>query len=169
MAIFPFVGTGTDVADFTVDDVIISSPLVKGEKRMYSPFPYPVLDTWRRHALNSVATLQVLSTQCRITLLFALEADMHIVFYEVTDIDPKLLAGRYNYKKKASLVDQELTTPYTLSRLAMAELRQQQIPEQYVELIQQRVESDTLNHRIAGLCAAVYLTALILEEAEAIK
>ena len=52
-------------------------------------------------------------------------------------------------------------------QLAIKELNQQRVPEQYSTLIQQRIESAAFSHRVAGMCAAVYLTALLLEDDEA--
>ena len=169
MALFQFVGTGTAVADFTVDDAVISAPLVRGEARMYSEFPYPTLENWRRRALVASATIPVLSTRVRTALLFAHEADLKTMFLELTEVDPEALAGRYNFKKKANLADKELELPLTQIDAALKELAEQKIPEQYRELMEKRLRSENFNHRVAGLCAAVYFTALLLEEAEAIS
>jgi hypothetical protein len=167
MATLTFLGTGTGLGKFTVDDIIISSPLIKGERRLYSPFPYPTLEIWRRHALVASASIFELPTQCRTTVLFAHEADMGTMFYELTQTDPAILEGHYNYKKKAILAEQELSIPLSMKAKAFAELKQQNVPDQHVALIQQRVDSESFAHRVTGVCAAVYLTALLLEEAEA--
>lgn len=166
MATIPFIGVGTGLGKFTVDDVVISSPIVKGEGRLYTSFPYPTLELWRRHALSAAATINELPTQCRTALLFAHEADMKTVFYELTQIDPAILAGHYNFKKKANLADKELVRPLALKADAFKELKQLGLPEQHIELIQKRVDSESFAHRVAGVCAAVYLTALLLEEAK---
>jgi hypothetical protein len=168
MATIIFPGVGTSLGKFTVDGVVIATPLLPGEKRMYSPFPYSTLEMWRRTALSATSTLFELPTQCRTTLLFAHEVDMQTVFLELTRVDPKFLAGKYDFKKKAVLADSEMSTARESKALAFKELAQQRVPEQYVELIQQRVESSAFNHRVTGMCAAVYMTAILLEEAEAI-
>lgn len=51
---------------------------------------------------------------------------------------------------------------------ALRELATLQVPDGHIELIKKRLESQTFNHRVAGFCAAVYLTSLLLEEDEAI-
>lgn len=167
MATIIFPGVGEALGKFTVDDVVISTPLIRGETRMYAEFPYPTLEIWRRSVLAATSSLFELPTQCRTAVLFAHEADMKTVFFEITKTDPALLAGNYNFKKKAVLADKELTTAREQTLLAIKELNQQNIPEQYVTLMQQRVESAAFAHRVAGMCAAVYLTALILEDDEA--
>ena len=169
MATIVFPGVGEALGKFTVDDVVISTPLLKGEKRMYSTFPYPTLEMWRRNILAATSSLFELPTQCRTAVLFAHEADLKTVFVELTEIDPALLAGNYNFKKKAVLADKELAKAREQTLLAVKELNQQDIPEQYVTLMQQRIESPAFGHRVAGMCAAVYMTALLLEEAEARK
>jgi len=163
--IFP--GVGEALGKFTVDSVLISTPLILGEKRMYSGFPYPTLEMWRRNVLSATASIFELPTQCRTAVLFAHETDMKTVFFELTETDPKLLAGTYNFKQKAVIADKALETARESKLLALKELNEQQIPEQYVSLMQQRVESAAFAHRVAGMCAAVYMTALLLEEAEA--
>jgi len=167
MATIIFPGVGEALGKFTVEDIVISTPLLPGEKRMYEPFPYPTLEMWRRNVLSATSSLFELPTQCRTSVLFAHEADMKTVFFEITKIDPALLAGNYNFKKKAVLADKELTNARGQTTLAIKELNQQRIPEQYVTLMQQRVESAAFSHRVAGMCAAVYMTALILEDDEA--
>lgn len=165
--IFP--GVGVALGKFTVDNVVIAVPLLPGEQRMYTPFPYPTLENWRRQALSATSTLFEVQTQCRTTLLFAHEADLKTVFFELTQMDPALLAGHYNFKQKAVLADQQLAVARESTHQAMVELIQQRVPEQYMTLISQRVESVSFATRVAGVCAAVYLTALLLEDAEARK
>lgn len=167
MATLTFIGTGTNLGKFTVDDVVISSPMVAGEKRLYSPFPYPTLEIWRRHALVASASIFELPTQCRTTVLFAHEADLGTMFFELTKVDPAILEGHYNFKKKAILADKELAAILTVKEEALKELKQQGVPNQHTDLIQSRVDSNVFAHRVAGICAAVYLTALLLEDAEA--
>jgi hypothetical protein len=168
MATIVFPGTGALYGEFTVNDVVVSVPLLQGEHRLYTAFPYPTLERWRQNVLAATATLFELPTQCRTAVLFAHEADMGTVFFELTQEDPDTLLGYYNFKKKADLADRELTTPHTLKTQALQELYQQRIPEQYITLIQQRLDSAAFGPRVTGMCAAVYLTALLLEEAEAI-
>lgn len=167
MAFATFLGTGTITGEFTIDDVIVTRELITGEYRLQKPFPYPTLERWRQHALTATASIEAWDTRGRTTVLFAHEADMGSVFLGLTREDPALLAGHYNFKKKANLADRELSVIYGLTALALSELKKQRVPDSHVALIEQRLSSATFNHRVAGVCAAVYLTALLLEEAEA--
>jgi len=168
MATVQFVGTGTILGRFTIDDALVSSPRIKGEARLYTPFPYPTLEVWRRGALSATASITEVDTQVRTTVLYAHSADMGSVFFEVTNVNPAILAGHYNFQRSAVLADKDLAVPRTMARSALAELKQLLVPDQYLMLIQQRLESETFNHRVAGLCAAVYFAGVLLEEAEAI-
>jgi len=168
MATFPFVGTGTIIGEFTIDDVIVKAYLVAGEYRLRGAFPYLTLDLWRRQALSATASIPELETQGRTTVLYAHEADLDALLLSVTKLDPEALVGHYNFRKKAAAVDQELSTTYRLQELALAELAQQGIGESHIQLLRARINSATSMHRVAGVCAAVYLTALLLEQAEAI-
>lgn len=168
MATIPFFGTGTIYGRFTIDDVIVSSPRIPGETRMFTPFPYPTLEVWRRGALSATASIQEIDTQVRATVLYAHSADMGSVFYELTNVPPTILAGHYNFQQSAPLADKALIVQRTMSRAALSELKELLVPDQYLMLIQQRIDSDTFNHRVAGVCAAVYLAGLLLEQREAI-
>jgi hypothetical protein len=168
MAFATFVGTGTVTGEFTVDGSVVSAPMLPGEYRLQTAFPYPTLDRWRRDALVATSSIEAWDTRGRTTLLFAHEADLASMFLALTGVPAEKLAGFYNFKRKALLADKDLATPIKLKELAIRELTAQRIPGSHVALIRQRIESETFNHRVAGICAAVYLTALLLEEAEAI-
>jgi hypothetical protein len=168
MAFATFVGTGTITGEFTIDDLVVSAPMLPGEYRLQTEFPYPTLERWRRDALVATASIDAWDTRGRTTLLFAHEADMASVFLDLTGVLATKLAGHYNFKRTAILADKTLTTARALKDLAMRELTAQRVPDSHVAFIRQRVESEAFNHRVAGMCAAVYLTALLLEEAEAI-
>lgn len=168
MAFATFVGTGTITGEFTVDDIVVTSPMLPGEYRLQSPFPYPTLERWRRDALVATASIDAWDTRGRTTMLFAHESDMGAVFFDLTGVAPATLAGNYNFKRKAILADKDLALALQLKDAAMRELASQRIPESHLALIQQRLDSATFNHRVTGICAAVFMTALLLEEAEAI-
>lgn len=169
MATAQFFGTGTSSGDFTIDGVIFTKPLIVGELRLRTAFPYPNLERWRQHALSTTSTQARLDGQARTTILFAFEAGMGALFFDLTNVPPETLAGHYNFKRKALLVDKDLTLVMPLKEGALRELKQQRIPDMHIEMIRQRLESATFNHRVTGICAAVYITALLLEEAEAIS
>lgn len=168
MAFFTFVGTGTITGEFTIDDIIVTAPLVRGEYRLQKAFPYPALETWRRYVLTATASIPAWDTRGRTTVLFAHEADLGAMFLGLTKIDPELLSGHYNYKRKALLVDKDIALVMPRKTEALRELEQQRLPKNHIELIKQRLDSETFNHRVAGMCGAVYFTALLLEDAEAI-
>jgi hypothetical protein len=169
MATFPFLGSGSITEAFNIDYALISRPLLLGETRLRSPFPYPELDAWRRAALTYTAATPTtgssdIATRGRTTLLFAHEADLSSIFFDVTPNTEELIAGYYVDKRKAQDVDVSLTSAYQQTARALAELRGQGVPVQYADLLQLRLESAAFNHRVAGLCAAVYLTGIILAE-----
>ena len=169
MAIYPFLGTGTAYGRSTVYGSVSAYAPVKGEDRLSRPFPYPTLEQWRRYALTAASTSTALTTQRRMAVLFAHEEEMQCVFNELTRTDPALLSGYYNDKQTAILADKALAIPYTLKTAAYLELKHQNIPDTYLHFIQQRVEGSSFAQRVAGVCAAVYLTAILLEELEAIS
>jgi len=163
-----FIGVGDLTGNFTIDDFVVARLFVPGEVRIQTPFPYPALERWRRHALEATSISIEPPTQGRTTVLFAHENGMGSVFFGLTDADPSILAGNYNHKQQGVLVDAALTGAYASALQVFAELKQQQVPPQYIQFIQQRLESATFSHRVTGLCAAVYLTALLLEQTEAV-
>jgi hypothetical protein len=169
MAFATFVGTGIITGEFTIDGVIVSLPVIPGEYRLQKPFPYPTLDLWRREALVATSSIEAWDTRGRTTVLFAHESDMGSVFFDLTKTSPEELAGIYNFKRKANLADKDLAVVLKQKELALGELVQQAVPAGHIDLIRKRLESATFNHRVTGICAAVYLTALLLEEVEALS
>lgn len=167
MATATFLGTGTADGDFTIDGLIYQKPFIVGEPRLQTAFPYPNLEQWRRHALSATSTVARLDGQGRTTVLFAHESGMGSVFFDLTGVQPSVLAGHYNFKRKAILVDRDLAIVFSLKEGAFAELKQQRVPDSHIDMIRKRVESLTFNHRVAGICAAVYMTALLLTQVEA--
>lgn len=168
MAFATFVGTGIVTGEFTVDDIVITSPMLPGEYRLQTAFPYPTLERWRQEALTATSSIPAWDTRGRTTMLFAHETDMGSVFFALTGVAPAILAGHYNFKRKAILADKDLATTLRLKDLALRELAAQRIPEHHIALIRQRLESPAFHHRVSGICSAVFMTALLLEEAEAI-
>lgn len=169
MATIPFTGTGDVTEVFNIDYELISRPLMTGELRLRTPFPYPALESWRRTALNYTAATPTTgssdtATRGRTTLLFAHEADLSSIFFDVTTNTEALIAGYYVDKLKALTVDDSFRGAYQQIPLVLAELKTQLVPEQYIDLLKQRLEGPAFNHRVAGFCAAVYLTSVLLEE-----
>ena len=94
------------------------------------------------------------------------EADLKAIFFDLTGADDASIAGWYVDKRKALAVDKALETAMTQLPQALRELKHQQIPDGHIELIRARLVSSSFAHRVAGLCAAVYLTALLLSDAQ---
>lgn len=169
MASATFLGTGTAFGDFTIDGIIFAKPLIVGEFRLQSIFPYPNLERWRQHALAATSTVSRLDAQGRTTVLFAHENGMGSVFFDLTDVDPEELAGHYNFKRKALDVDKLLALVMPLKEGAIRELKQQRVPDTHIALIRQRLENDAFRPRVTGICAAIYMTALLLTQVEAVS
>lgn len=167
MATATFVGTGTIYGKFTIDGAVTSRSLIKGEFRLQTPLPPPALDGWRRQALSFTSTIPAWDTRGRTVVLFAHEADLGSVFFDLTGVAPSVLAGFYQFKQKSNLADTLLTPAYADANRAMAELQALGVPGGHRALLTQRLESSTFNHRVAALCATVYLASILLEEAEA--
>jgi hypothetical protein len=168
MAFATFLGTGIITGEFTVNDIVVTSMMLPGEYRLQKAFPYPTLENWRGAALTACASIDAWDTRGRVAMLFAHESDMGSMFFELTGVPPELLAGDYNFRRKASLADKDLAIALKFKELALQELAAQKIPDSHIALIRSRLESATFNHRVTGICAAVFITALLLEEAEAI-
>lgn len=170
MALFQFYGSGDPIVAFNIDNVLVNKPIIQGEVRMQTPFPYPTLEMWRRAALQySAAPITTgsndLATRIRTAVLFAHEADLGSIFFDLTKVTATDLAGWYVDKLTAKAVDKSFGVAATQKELAMRELATLGVPSQYQLLLRSRLESASFNHRVAGLCAAVYLTALLLDEA----
>jgi len=163
-----FLGSGAPTGTFNIDHFLLEKTLLQGEARMWAAFPFPALETWRRTALEFTAATPTtggsdIATRARTTLLYAHEADLGAIFRSLTGSKTTDLQGYYVDKRKAKDVDASLTATYGLLKSALVELQQQKVPDQDVNLILSRLTSTVFNHRVAGLCAAVYLTALIQE------
>jgi hypothetical protein len=170
MATVQFTGTGIPTEAFNIDHSLISKELLYGEIRLRTGFPYPTLDAWRSAGMQATAATPTtgssdLGTRGRTLIIFAHEVDMSAIFYELAAPNTALLAGYYVDKVNAKIAEESLSTVLTSKSAAMRELRTQGVPEQYVDLIRSRLESPAFNHRVAGLCAAVYLTSIILTDA----
>jgi len=152
---------------FSIDGLIKTEALLPGEARLYAAFAYPTLEDWRRRALTAAATVTDIATQSRAAIVFAYGADMSVVFRELTGVIVTQLKGHYDFKSRANEADKKLLVAYQALPDALRELKQQGMPDQYLELILRRVTSETFNHRVAGVCAAVYFTGLLLSDAEA--
>src|SRR3954464_237515 len=122
MAFATFLGTGTITGEFTVDDIVVTSPMLPGEYRLQTAFPYPTLERWRQQTLTATSSISAWDTRGRTTMLFAHESDMGSVFFDLTGVAPATLAGHYNFKRKAILADKDLATALRLKELAMREL-----------------------------------------------
>lgn len=171
MANFQFLGSGDPIEAFNIDNVLVNKPLLYAEVRLRKDFPYPTLEAWRRSALQFTASptptgTSAIGTQARTTLLYAHEADLGPIFYELVGTSAEALAGYYVDKRKALEADRLLSTVLNLREAALEELLQIKVPLQHVTLLRSRLESTSFNHRVPGLCAAVYLTAIILYQAE---
>jgi len=171
MANFQFYGIGDPIVAFNIDNTLVNKPILPGEVRLQKAFPYPTLEMWRRSALQYTAApittgTDDLATRIRTAVLFAHEADMGSIFFDLTEVPPSLLAGWYVDKLTAKAVDKNFVAAMTQKELAMRELASMGVPAQHQALIRARLESASFNHRVAGLCAAVYLTALLLDEAD---
>lgn len=170
MATFQFYGSGDPIVAFNIDNVLVNKPVIQGEVRLQTPFPYPTLELWRRSAIQySAAPITTgsndLATRIRTAVLFAHEADLGSIFFDLTKITASALTGWYVDKLTAQAVDKSFAAAMTQKEMAMKELASIGVPSQYQMLIRSRLESASFNHRVAGLCAAVYLTALLLSEA----
>lgn len=172
MANFQFLGSGDPIEAFNIDNVLVNKPLLYAEVRLRKEFTYPTLESWRRYALQFTATpnptgTSAIGTQARTTLLYAHDADLGPIFYELVGTSPEVLTGYYVDKRKILDVDRLLSTALQAKEMALKELQQLQVPIQHIALLRSRLESVSFNHRVPGLCAAVYLTAIILYQAEA--
>jgi hypothetical protein len=170
MALFQFYGSGDPIVAFNIDNTLVNKPIIPGEVRLQKPFPYPTLELWRRSAIQySAATITTgsndLATRIRTAVLFAHEADLGSIFFDLTKVTATELAGWYVDKLTAQAVDKSFAAAMTQKELAMRELASLGVPVQYQALLRSRLESAAFNHRVAGLCGAVYLTALLLSEA----
>src|SRR4051812_17401265 len=134
MAFATFLGSGTITGEFTIDDIVVAAPLIPGEYRLQTAFPYPTLERWRREALTATSTIEAWDTRGRTTTLFAHETDMGSVFFSLTGVAPAALEGRYNFKRKAILADKDLATALKLKDMALRELVSQRIPESHIAL-----------------------------------
>ena len=169
MASFPFTGSGEPTEVFRINGALISKPLLPGELRLREAFPYPTLEMWRRTALSYTAATPTtgtsdLATRGRTTLLFAHEADLSSIFFDLMGTSAVFIEGYYNDKLRAQEVAKTFETALVSQRTALLELAQQKTPSQYLELLEVRLSSATFNHRVAGLCAAVYLSSNLLNE-----
>jgi hypothetical protein len=171
MANFQFLGSGDPIEAFNIDGTLLNKALQPGEMRLRKAFPYPALEMWRRSTLQFTASptptgTSAIGTQGRTVVLYAHEADFAPVFYELVGTSADALAGYYVDKRKAIEADRLLSTALQAKEPALAELAMQGIPKQHCDLIRSRLESPSFNHRVPGMCAAVYLTSIILEQAE---
>ena len=171
MATIPFLGIGDPIEAFNVDNILVNRDMLPGEVRLRTAFPYPTLEMWRRSGLQFTAAVPTtgssdIATRGRTLLLFAHEADLKAIFFDLTGADDASIAGWYVDKRKALAVDKALETAMTQLPQALRELKHQQIPDGHIELIRARLVSSSFAHRVAGLCAAVYLTALLLSDAQ---
>lgn len=170
MATIPFLGVGEPIEAFNIDNVLVNKEMLPGEVRLRTAFPYPTLEMWRRQGMQFTAVSPTtgssdIATRGRTLVLFAHDADLKSIFFDLTGADDVSIAGWYVDKLKAQAVDKILETAMTQRAQALRELKQLLVPDQHIELIRSRLEGPSFNHRVAGLCAAVYLTALLLSEA----
>lgn len=168
MASVTFLGTGDPVEAFNIDDTLVLRPLLPGEVRLYTPFPFFTLEKWRQTALQYTAAPTVtgnsdLGTRARTTLLFAHDADLGSIFFNLVGTNRDLLAGYYVDKMKPQVVDRLIGPQMMYQQQAMQELAAQRVPAQYIELIANRLSGPAFNHRVAGFCASVYLASILLD------
>lgn len=168
MATIPFTGSGAGSGAFTIDDDLLTRDPVAGELRLQKPFPYPELERWRRETLTATAQIEALETRCRTVVLYAHEADMGSMFFDLTGVTKEDLEGYYNHREKAIVADRKLSVAIQTKELVVLELMAQKVPVSHINLIKTRIDSSSFAHRVPGMCAAVYLTALLLEELEAL-
>lgn len=171
MATFQFLGSGDPIEAFNINNILVNKPLLYAEVRLRKDFPYPTLEAWRRSALQFTATptptgTSAIGTQARTTLLYAHEADLGPIFYELVGTSPTDLEGYYVDKRKAVEVDRLTSTVRQLQAAAIREMVQLKVPEQVITLLTDRLTSPSFNHRVPGMCAAVYLAAILLYQAE---
>lgn len=170
MTTVPFTGIGDPIEAFNIDNVLVNKEILPGETRLRTSFPYPTLEMWRRTALQSTATSPTtgssdIATRGRTTVIFAHGADMGSVFTYLAGTTPEMVAGYYVDQVRAITADASMQTALTQTAQALVELAQLHVPEQYIAFIKDRCGGVSFNHRVAGLCAAVYLTSILLSEA----
>lgn len=169
MATFTYTSAGYEYALFNISNQLVSRPLLHGESRLKTAFPSEPLEYWRSGVLSALMNTPLLAvdmpaSRSRMLVLAAHEADLGSLFFELNKASYTDLKGYYVDRKR--MVDVDAATRNLLGRKdeVFAELGKLGVPAQYLDLLRQRVESSTYNHRVSGICGVVYLTAIILTE-----
>jgi hypothetical protein len=169
MAISPFNSALDPVEAFNIDNALINKQILPGELRLRDAFPQPTLDSWRRNALRST-TMDVttgatdIGTRGRIVLVTAHDADLGNLFFDLIGTNRSMLTGYYVDRRKAQDAELFLGAVYPKKDLAFDELFSLRVPLAYIDLLRVRLEGPSFTHRVAGLCATVYLTSILLSE-----
>lgn len=171
MATVPFIGFGHPIEAFNISHLLVNKPITQGEIRLRTAFPASkrTLDLWRRAAMQYAAEEETtgssdISTRARAVLLFAHESDLATLFYEINATTSEFIEGYYVDKRKTFDVDADLRTVYSFTPSALAELKAFGTPEQYVEMLNLRLNSRNGVDRVAGLCAAVLLSGIYMAD-----
>lgn len=169
MATFTYTSAGYEYALFNISNQLVSRPLLHGEKRLKTTFPTEALEAWRTVVLSAVLNkpllaIDVPASRARMVVLSAHDADLGSLFFELNKASYTDLKGYYVDRRK--LVDVDAATRNSLGRAedVFQELQVLGVPAQYVQLLRQRVDSSTYNHRVSGMCGAIYLASIILTE-----
>ena len=170
MATSTFFGSDDNTEAFNINNALVLKRLLRAERRLRESFPSETLESWRRAALQQCSVTPTtgrndLATRARVVIVYANEADLGTVFRSLGVLTPEDVAGYYVDKRTARETDAALSPLYPLTPKAMVELGKLGVPGQHRSLLLTRLESAAYPHRIAGVCAAVYLTSLILSDA----
>lgn len=170
MATSTFFGSDDNTEAFNINNRLVLKRLLRAERRLREPFPSTALETWRRAALQQCSVTPTtgrndLATRGRVVILYAHDADLGSMFRSLETTVPPDVAGYYVDKRTAREADGALSASYPLTPQVMGELRKLNVPGQYLSLMLTRLESSAYTHRVAGVCAAVYLASLLLAEA----
>lgn len=171
MATTTFLGADDNTEAFNLDGRLVLKKLLRAETRLRDPFPSPSLEVWRRAGLQYCAAPVTtgrndLATRGRVLLVCAHDADLGTIFTSLGATAPRDVAGYYVDRRSASSADAALQTAYAKAASAMVELEQLGVPRQHRDLLLTRLGSSSYAHRVAGLCATVYLAALIFSDAK---
>lgn len=169
MPTYTFIGGGSSTTSIYYDGAYALATPLKGELRLGSPLKYPILELWRRAALEMCTEgipTENPRTRQRIVIVFAHEAGLAPMFFDLAKTTAAGLGGKYALKRRVALVDDDLRAMFALCEPAMNELASAGVPAQFREMLRARVISASKLDRTPGLCAAVYLACLLAVDSE---